>query len=102
MMSNGGFSFIYVGCPCCSVQHVIAGDNGFSIIHNPSALYGEYCYTATICLDLISWGRDGAMKEEGEGSGSEKMSGENNKIWFDFFYLLETVTTSQHIYHECM
>lgn len=45
---------IRVSQSCCSIQGVIAGDNSFSIIHIAPALYGEYCHTATICLDLIS------------------------------------------------
>lgn len=54
MTDDSGCGIIRVSQPCCSVQSVIAGDNSFSIIHIAPALYGEYCHTATICLDLIS------------------------------------------------
>jgi len=50
-------------------QGVIAGDNSFSIIHIAPTLYGEYCHTASICLDLISQRRDGAS---GRGNGVMK------------------------------
>lgn len=67
MTNDSGCGIIRVSQPCCSVQGVIAGDNSFSIIHIAPALYGEYCHTASICLDLISWRRDGAGGREKRG-----------------------------------
>lgn len=59
MTNDGGCGIIRASRPCFSVRGVIAGDNSFSIIHIAPTLYWEYCHTATICLDLISWRSDG-------------------------------------------
>lgn len=59
MTNDGGCGIIRASRPCFSVQGVIAGDNSFSIIHIAPTLCWEYCHTATICLDLISWRSDG-------------------------------------------
>lgn len=53
MTNDGGCGIIRVSQPCCTVQGVIAEDNSVSIIHIAPVLYGEYCHTVTIYLDLI-------------------------------------------------
>lgn len=78
MTNDGGCGIIRASQPCCTVQGVIAGDNSFSIIHIAPALYGEYCHTATICLDLISQrtevarGREKGGWSDGKGKGEQQ------------------------------